>query len=322
MTTFLIPFFAFVAVMLIFLLFYGVWVNFFDRSNKEKKQRLQAIHDTLHRDGHGKSSAQATLKESALETWLRSHFRAFHRLENLVRIARSPLTAGRLIGIMLAFFTVVVVLGLIRQTNPLLLLVLAFGIASTPFLWLSLRANKSRQAFGDKLPDAIDYITRALHAGQSLTSAIGLLGKEFPGPIGQEFKTVFDEIAFGIQFKDAFAQLADRVQNNDLNFFVTALMIQHETGGNLTELLDGLAKTMRERVKLRGKIRTLASEGRASTWVLGSMPFVFIGLLMLVSPGYISVLWTTPQGQTLMLISSGLMAVGLFFLNRITQIKV
>jgi tight adherence protein B len=322
MTTFLIPFFAFVAVMLIFLLFYGVWVNFFDSTNKEKKQRLQAIHDTLHRDGQGKISAQATPKESALETWLRSRFRAFRQLENLVRIARSPLTAGRLIGIMLALFTVVVVLGLFLQTNPLLLLVLAFSIASTPFLWLSLRANKSRQAFGDKLPDAIDYITRALHAGQSLTSAIGMLGKEFPGPIGQEFKTVFDEIAFGIQFKDAFGQLADRVQNNDLNFFVVSLMIQHETGGNLTELLDGLSKTMRERVKLRGKIRTLASEGRSSTWVLCSMPFVFVCILMFVKPDYISILWTTPQGQNLIFIGSGLIACGLFFLNRITQIEV
>ncbi len=322
MTTFLIPFFAFVAVILIFLLFYGVWVYLFDQRKKEKKHRLQAIHDTVHSDGQSLSSAQASLKDSALETWLRSRSRTFRQLENLVRNAHSPLTAGRLIGLMLALFTVVVALGLIRQTNPLLLLVLAVSIASTPFLWLYRLANHRRQAFGDKLPEAIDYITRALHAGQSLTSAIGMLGKEFPDTIGQEFKTVFDEIAFGIPFKDAFGQFADRVQSNDLNFFVTALMIQHETGGNLTELLDGLSKTMRERVKLRGKIRTLASEGRSSTWVLCSMPFMFVCLLMLINPGYISLLWTTPQGQNLILFGSVLMAFGLFFLNRITKIEV
>ena len=299
-----------------------MWVYLFDQRKKEKKHRLQAIHDTVHSDGQSLSSAQASLKDSALETWLRSRSRTFRQLENLVRNAHSPLTAGRLIGLMLALFTVVVALGLIRQTNPLLLLVLAVSIASTPFLWLYRLANHRRQAFGDKLPEAIDYITRALHAGQSLTSAIGMLGKEFPDPIGHEFKTVFDEICFGISFKDAIGKLADRVQSYDLNFFVISLKIQHETGGNLTELLDGLAGTLRERIKLRGKIRTLSAEGRASEWVLGSMPFALGGILGLINPGYMGVLFTTSQGHTLILIGGGLMSVGFFLLNRIVKIKV
>jgi tight adherence protein B len=225
-------------------------------------------------------------------------------------------------GIMFALFTVVVMLGLMRKINPLLLPVLASAIAITPVLWLTRQANQRRQVFGDKLPEALDYISRALRAGHSLISAIGMVGKEFPDPIGQEFKTVFDEVGFGIPFKDAIGQLADRVQSNDLNFFVISLMIQHETGGNLTELLDGLAKTMRERFKLRGKIRTLSSEGRSSAWILGSLPFVLAGILALINPGYISVLWTTPQGQNLMLIGAGLMSVGFFLLSRIIQIKV
>jgi tight adherence protein B len=318
MSTFLISFFAFVAVMLIMLLAYVVWAHFFDRLNKAKKQRLQAIQNAVNWGGQTLSSPQ----DSALETWLRSRSRTIEKLENLVQRAHGPLTAGRLMGLMLALFTVVVVLGLLRQTNPLLLLVLAVAIASTPLLWLSRQASQRRKAFEDKLPEALDYISRAMHAGHSLTSAIGMVGKEFPDPIAHEFKTVFDEIGFGIPFKDAIGQLADRVQSNDLNFFVISLMIQHETGGNLTELLDGLAKTMRERFKLRGKIRTLSSEGRASAWVLGSMPFVLAGILMLINPGYISLLWTTPQGQTLILIGGGLMTVGFFLLNRIIQIKV
>ena len=318
MTTFLISFFAFVAVMLIMLLLYGVWVHFFDRRNKAKKQRLQAIYNAVHWGGQSLSSAHDT----ALETWLRNRSRTFKQLESLVQRAHSPLTAVRLMGLMLALFTVVGGFGLLRQTNPLLLLLLAVAIASTPLLWLSRQANERHKAFGDKLPETLDYISRALRSGQSLTSAIGLVGKEFPDPIGHEFKTIFDEIGFGIPFKEAIGHLADRVPSNDLNFFVISLMIQHETGGNLAELLDGLAKTMRERVKLRGKIRTLSAEGRISAWILGSMPFVVAGLLMLTNPGYISVLWTTPQGQTLILIGAGLMAVGFFAFNRIIQIKV
>jgi len=322
MTTFLIFFFAFVLVMLIILLLYAVWVRFFEPRSQAKKQRLQAIHNAVHRGGQSPDSAQTTLQKSALDTWLRSRSRTFEQLESLLKRAHSPLTAERLMGLMLALFMVVVVLGLLRQMNPLILLVLAVAIASTPVLWLSRQSNQRRQAFGDKLPETLDYISRAMRAGHSLTAAIGMVGKEFPDPIGHEFKTVFDEISFGIPFKDTIGHLADRVQSYDLNFFVISLKIQHETGGNLTELLDGLARTLRERVKLRGKIRTLAAEGRASAWVLGSMPFLLAGLLTLVNPGYMSLLWTTSQGQTVILIGGGLMAFGFFVLNNIVNIKV
>jgi tight adherence protein B len=319
MTKFLISFFAFVAVMLIMLLVYGVWVN---RRNKAKKQRLEAIHNTVHRAGQKIISVKTTLQDSAIKTWLRSRSRSFRQLENLVQRAHTPLTTERCIGLMLVLFMVVVVMGLLRQTNPLLVLLLGFALASTPIMWLSRQSNQRRRAFEDKLPETLDYISRSLRAGQSLASAIGMVGKEFPDPIGNEFKTVFDEIGFGISFKEAIGQLADRVQSNDLNFFVISLMIQHETGGNLTELLDGLAKTMRERVKLRGKVRTLSSEGRASAWVLGIMPCLLACIITLINPDYMSVFWTTPQGHTLILIAGGLMAVGFFVLNRIIQIKV
>jgi tight adherence protein B len=322
MTMFLLPFSAFLAVMLIMLLVYGLWVRFFDPRSQAKKQRLQAIHNTVHRDGPSLSSAQTTLQDSALEIWLRSRSKIFERLENMVQHAHCHLTAGRLMGMMVTLFTMVLGLGLLRQTNPMLLFMLSIAIASTPVLWLSRQANQRRRAFENKLPETLDYMSRALRAGYSLSSAISMIGKEFPDPIGQEFKIFFDEIAFGIPFKDALGQLADRVQSNDLNFFVISLMIQHETGGNLTELLDGLARTMRERSKLRGKIRTLAADGRSAAWVLGSMPFVLAAVLMLINPGYVSVLWTTPQGQNLILIGGGLMTVGFLLLNRIIQIKV
>ena len=322
MTTFLISVFAFLAALLIMLLVYVVWSRFFDRSNKAKKKRLQAIHNAIHWGGQSQSSSQTTPQQSALVVWLRSRSRTFEQLEKLIQRSHSALTAGRLMALMLALFAVVMVLGLLRQANPLLLLVLAVAIASTPVLWLNRQSNQRRQLFGDKLPETLDYISRAMRAGHSLTSAIGMVGKEFPDPIGHEFKTVFDEISFGIPFKEAIGQLSDRVQSYDLNFLVISLKIQHETGGNLTELLDGLAKTLRERVKLRGKIRTLSAEGRASAWVLGSMPFFLAGMLTLVNPGYMSLLWTTPQGQTVILIGGGFMGVGFFVLNSIIQIKV
>ncbi|WP_420821564.1 type II secretion system F family protein [Prosthecochloris ethylica] len=236
--------------------------------------------------------------------------------------ADSPISTRRVTLLVVVLFTAVAALGILRQGNLFFVLVLGAAIACTPILWLLRNANQRRKAFEDKLPETLDYISRALRAGHSLTSALAMIGKEFPAPIGQEFKTVSDEMAFGIPFKNAIGRLADRIRSNDLNFFVISLMIQHETGGNLTELLDGLASTIRERVKLRGKVRTLSSEGRTSAWVLGSMPFVMTAIITVINPRYISVLWSTPQGHTLLLIAGGLMVAGVFVLQRIIRIKV
>ncbi|HCD36331.1 MAG TPA: pilus assembly protein TadB [Chlorobium sp.] len=322
MAKYLIPFFAFEAVLLLTVLFFWAWARYLSTDSKTKKQRLRTVHEAVHSIGPNPGGMQTTRNDSALELWLRSRFATYGSLENLVLRAHSPLTTRRLLILMIALFTVVVALGLQNHNNPFLILALAFCIAGSPVLWLLKLADRRRRAFEDKLPEALDHISRALRAGHSLAPAMGMVGQEFGDPIGYEFKIVFDEIGFGIPFKEAIGRLAERVQSNDLNFFVISLTIQHETGGNLTELFDGLARTIRHRIKLRGKIRILSSEGRASGWVLGSMPFVLMAVLSLINPEYIAQLWTTPQGNTMMMIGAGLMSVGFVVLKRIVQIKV
>lgn len=322
MTIVLTSFFVFMAVVLVTMLLYWIWSNFFDSRNKAKKERLHTIHAAVHASDPNIGSTRFPLAESELETWLRAHSRTFVELENLIKRAHIRLTAGRVMGLMFVLFTVAVVFGLLRQINLWLLFGLAVALANLPVLWLSQKASKRSKAFGEKLPETLDYISRALRASHSLNSAITMIGKEFPDPIGTEFKVVSDKIGFGIPFKDAIRELADGIKSRDLNFFVVSIMIQHETGGNLTELLDGLAKTMRARIKLRGKIRTLSSEGRASAWILGSLPFVLAVILWIANPGYISLLWTTPQGQNLIVIGFVLLFVGLVVLNRLVKIKV
>ena len=322
MTTFLLSLSVFSAVLLIMWLVYLVWSRFFDPNNKSKNQRLKNIQTTIQWGGQAPSSLLTNLEEHELETWLRSRSRAFEKLVNLVQQSRSSFSAGSVLGLMLALFAVVLLAGLLTKTNILFLLVLAVAIASMPVMWLSRKAKKRRMAFEAKLPEALDYISRSLRAGHSLSSAIGMIGKEFPDPLGGEFKTVFDEMNFGIPFKEAFAHLSNRIRSNDISFFVIALMIQHETGGNLAELLGGLATTIRERFKLRGKVRTLSSEGRISALVLGSMPFVFATIISLINPRYILPLFNTPQGHTLLYIAGGLMLVGMYVLNNMVKIKV
>lgn len=194
--------------------------------------------------------------------------------------------------------------------------------AAAPVLWLQRVASQRRVRFESQLPEALDFMTRALRSGFGLTVALGMVGDEFPAPIGVEFKQGFDQISIGMSFDDAMADMADRLQSSDLNFLVIALVIHRQTGGNLTELLTSLAHTVRERIKLKGKVRVLASEGRLSGLLIGALPFLLAAILSMVNPGYMSSLWLTPAGQTLVGAGLILMAVGGLWMWKIVQIRV
>ena len=193
---------------------------------------------------------------------------------------------------------------------------------SMPWIYLMHLEKKRRLRFEDQLPEALDFMTRALRAGHGLSVAIGMVGDELPEPIGPEFKTVFEHIKLGMTFGDAMAQMADRINSSDLNFLVIALMIQRKTGGNLTELLTTLSLTVRERIKLKGKIRILASEGKLSGIMIGSLPFALGSILSVLNPIYMSTLWTTKSGQTLMLVNLVMIFLGALWMWKIVQIKV
>ncbi len=194
--------------------------------------------------------------------------------------------------------------------------------SAAPLLWLWHLANQRRVRFEAQLPEALDFMTRALRSGFGLTVALGMVGDELPAPIGVEFKQGFDQISIGMSFEDAMADMAERLQSSDLNFLVIALVIHRQTGGNLTELLSSLARTVRERIKLKGKVRVLASEGRLSGLLIGALPFLLAAILSMINPGYMSSLWLTPAGQTLVGVGLGLMAVGGLWMWKIVQIRV
>jgi tight adherence protein B len=210
---------------------------------------------------------------------------------------------------------------LLRAPQPL---AISGGLVafSMPWLYLLQREKNRRLRFEEQLPEALDFMTRAMRAGHGLSVSIGMVGDELAEPIGAEFKTVFEHLKLGMTFDDAMAQMAERINSSDLNFLVIALMIQRKTGGNLTELLTTLAQTVRERIKLKGKIRALAAEGKLSGIMIGSLPFVLGGILSLLNPVYMSTLWTTPSGQTLLLVNSLMICLGAFWMWKIVQIKV
>jgi tight adherence protein B len=190
--------------------------------------------------------------------------------------------------------------------------------------WLQVLYARSRRlaAIQLQLPDAVELMSRALRAGHAFSSAVHTVGAEGPEPIAGEFRTTFDEFNYGVPMGDALSNLAVRVPITDLRFFVIAVAIQRESGGNLTELLDKLARLVRARFKLLGTIRVLSSEGRLSAWILTLLPIALMVLINLINPKFMSLLWTDPGGLIALYISGGLMVLGVIWMWRIIKIRV
>ena len=163
---------------------------------------------------------------------------------------------------------------------------------------------------------------RALRAGHALPSAVQMVRDEMAQPIAGEFGVVFDEVNYGIAMRDALTSLATRVPINDLRYFVIAVLIQRETGGNLAELLDTIAALIRGRQKLAGTIRVLSAEGRLSATILCLLPFVAAFMLYLVNPKFMETLWTDPLGMRFLVAGLILMVIGIFWSRSIIRIHV
>jgi tight adherence protein B len=173
-----------------------------------------------------------------------------------------------------------------------------------------------------QLPDALDLLGRALRAGHAFPSALKMVAEEMPEPIAGEFGITFDEVNYGIAMKDALLNLASRVPSRDLSYFVIAVVIQRETGGNLAELLDKIAAMIRARHKLLGQVRVLSAEGKLSAWILCLLPFVLTLVILFINPGFVEVLWTDPVGPMLIAGAAVLMVIGIFWSRKIIRIRV
>ncbi|BCF98007.1 hypothetical protein PPGU19_025760 [Paraburkholderia sp. PGU19] len=185
------------------------------------------------------------------------------------------------------------------------------------------RAKKKRlKAIEEQLPEAADMIGRSLKAGHSFSSALGMVGDEMPEPIGSEFRTTFDQINFGVSLNDALGGLANRIPVSDLRYFVVAILIQRESGGNLAEILGNISQIIRARLALLGKVRVLSAEGRLSAWVLGCLPFVVAFLISILNPGFLRVLYTDPTGIKLIGGAFVMMVLGVVWMRKIIRIHV
>lgn len=200
--------------------------------------------------------------------------------------------------------------------------IIAAFVGGTPFFYLFNKKQRRMAKFQSQLPEALDMIARSMRAGHAFTTGMRLAADEFEDPLGPEFHHALDEINFGVSVPDALNNLVDRVDCQDLNFFVVSVILQRETGGNLAEIMEKIAHLIRERFKLLDKIRTLSAEGKFSAVILTAIPFVVAGVVFIMNRTYIIILKTDPAGRIMVTAAIVLMLIGFYVMRRIIRIRV
>ncbi len=197
------------------------------------------------------------------------------------------------------------------------------GIAALiPYFILRHRRTQRLDRFEEGLPEAIDLLSRAIRAGHPLSSGVGMVGDEAPEPVASEFRTLFEEQRFGIPIDEALMGMVDRVQLIDVRIFTTAVLVQREVGGNLAELLDSIARTMRERFTIRRQLRVYTAQGRLSGYVLAVMPFIVGTGLWILDPDYMGALLFTYLGRLMLGIAFTMWIFGFFWIRKIVNIEI
>ncbi len=196
---------------------------------------------------------------------------------------------------------------------------LGFGV---PFLVLNIKRGRRLRTFEEQFPEALDLIARALKAGHAFATGLKMVADEMPEPVGPEFRKTFDEQNFGLPLKDALENLTHRVPLIDVRFFATAVLIQRETGGNLSEILENLAHVVRERFKILRQVRVYTAHGRLTGYVLLALPAVLCIALSFINPDHMNLLFREPMGQTLLMIAATMQFIGYMWIRQVVKIEV
>jgi len=194
------------------------------------------------------------------------------------------------------------------------------GIA--PYAWLVHRRTSRRKRFEEQFPEALDLMSRAIRAGHALQTALGMAAEELPDPVGPEFKKTFDQQNFGLPLRDALNEMAVRIPLLDVRFFVTAVLIQRDTGGNLAEILDNLAHVVRERFKIRRQVRVHTAHGRFTGYVLLALPAALAIALSFINPEHMQVLFREHMGQMMLMGAIVMQTVGFLWIRQVIKIEV
>ena len=320
----LIYFFVFLAGLFMVYALYLITSRSSDAKRALLKERLaDAIRSSAHSTDEDVQLARLELMSEI--PWVNRvllRLQITSQLKQIIDQADSQITVMRLV--LFSLTAGVLAFLAVSMLSPSTLMALLFAVIAMalPFLHIISKRRKRLNKFLQLLPDALDLMSRGLSAGHAFTEALQMVASEMPEPISMEFRKTYEEQNLGLSLKLALENLVQRVPLLDLRMCVTAVMIQRETGGNLSELLEKVAHTIRERFRIMEDLKTMTLSSRWSAWLLCALPIFLAIYVTLMNPGYMDVMWRDPRGHWLLAIAAIMQILGMLMVQKIMKIRI
>lgn len=288
----------------------------------ELKRRLQRLAKDSDAHGMPEDLRAEIIREIPPLDKLLSSLPFTRDLDKKLDHAGLEITSSRFLIIAVSATVISFVLVLLLSKSILSALACGIIVSLLPFAFLHYKIRQRLEKFTELFPDALTMISRSLRAGHSFTSGIQLVGEEIQDPVGELFKTAYDQQLLGLRITETLSNLNERIDSLDLRFFTTAIAINNDVGGNLSDILDNLASTIRERLKIRRQVRVYTAQGRMTGYVLGALPIFTFIMFNILNPKYESILYRETKGQYVLALAVLLQVVGFFVIRKIIRIRI
>ncbi|HNQ21689.1 MAG TPA: type II secretion system F family protein [Phycisphaerae bacterium] len=286
-----------------------------DRLRGESSSRNEKVTQNILKRG-------AMGQERGLADQVLGRLSFMPKLQTMLDQADIAWSASQMMVNLMGLALLVMLAVAVLQQNVLAAVGCGAAIVFAPLIVINFKRKRRISKLTNQLPDVFELMGQALRAGHSLASAIQLVQEQLPPPVATEFALIYQQQNLGMKIEDALLEMAHRVDSLDVRFFVTAVLIQRQTGGDLAEVLDKIGGLIRQRIELVGLVRGLTGEGRLSGWVLFGLPFVVFGAIWTLNQNYARTLLEEPAGKTLLMIAGGMQLMGLAMIRWIVNIKI
>jgi len=324
-----LPILIFIVILILVELGYFALQGFRSSERRGVRTRLKALSVQTENEGTVDILRKDKLSEMP---WLHSLLKRFSTMEKMTLLVEQAGVSRKpglyvLLSLTLAGVGFLAGMPFHAAYFPLLpgffvILPCAIGPAFLPLIYLRYKRSKRFKKFEERLPEALDLIARSLRAGHAFSSGLKLVSEEMEAPVGSEFGKTLNEVNFGISAQDALVNLTHRIPLDDLKFFVISVILQRETGGNLAEILENLARLIRERFKLNGHVRVLSAQARISAYILVAMPFITAFIIHLINPKFFQAFFENPMGKYMLASGMGWMVIGIIIMKKMVTIRV
>ena len=288
---------------------------------KRVSQRLSEDGQNYTTGGPQQSSIRAQAEQTGLAKVLATKT-FFQRVQRQLLVAAPKMPLPHFVIMASILGVGVMVIGLAFLSSPVVPICAGAAAWYVPFFMLGGRTKKRQRRLSEQLPDALDFLSRILRAGHSLTTGLQMMGTELPDPLAGEFRKCYDQHSLGSSMEECLKDMADRIESTEFAFFVTAVLIQRQTGGDLSMVLGNISGTVRARMRLAGFVRAKTAEGRLTGYILVAFPILMFFVAYSLNPDYGGKLLHTTIGQKLLGTAVTLQILGLVTIKKLTNVKV